>query len=131
MSAPLPHAVPQEWVFDTANTGDALAWRYHLLAAGLDPDVGRVGSVRIRSSIGAPKPLVPIRSGDLWLISNIPALAATPFKLELDPGIPFRDVKTVPDPQLDRPLIGIRAVRRARLRIDLDFSADTVSIWTP
>jgi hypothetical protein len=81
LPAPPPNAVAQQWVLDTGNTGDALAWRHHLLAAGLNPDAIQVGSVRIRSIVGA-KPVVPIRSADLWLNSNIPALAATPFKLE-------------------------------------------------
>ena len=129
--APPPNAQPQEWVLDTGNTGDAFAWRQHLIVAGLDPGIGRAGSRGVASSMGGPKQILPIRSADLWLVSNLAALAATPYKIELNPGIPFRDVPTVPDPQLERPLIGMRALRRARLRIELDFTSDAVSIWTP
>lgn len=125
--APPASETPQDWVFDTGNTGDAFAWRHHLVAAGLDPNVGRAGSRAISSTLGVPKQLVPVRSADLWLVSNVPALASTPFKLELDPGIAFRDVPALPDPQLQRPLLGMRAVRRARLRIEMDFATDTVS----
>jgi hypothetical protein len=51
--------------------------------------------------------------------------------LENPPGIPFRDVPQNPDPQFQRPLIGMRALRRAGLLIELEFGSDTVSIWTP
>ena len=129
--APPSNAQPQEWALDTGNTGDAFAWRHHLIAAGLDPDISRAGSRGVTSAMGGPKQILPIRSADLWLVSNLPALAASPYKIELDPGIPFRDVPTLPDPQLQRPLIGMRALRRARLRVELDFASDTVSIWTP
>jgi hypothetical protein len=40
-------------------------------------------------------------------------------------------VSTLPDPHFQRPLIGIRALRSARLRVEIDFDADTVSVWTP
>jgi len=131
LPAPPANAQAQDWTLDTGNTGAAFAWRQHLIDAGLDPDVGRVGTMGITSSLGGTKQFVPIREADLWLVSNIPALAAHPFRIELFPGIPFRDVPTLPDPQLQRPLIGMRALRRARLRIELDFAGDTVSIWTP
>ena len=64
-------------------------------------------------------------------MSNIPALVTNPFRLEAFPGIPFRDVPQIPDPQLQRPLIGMRVLRRAGLMVELDFASDTVSIWTP
>jgi hypothetical protein len=40
-------------------------------------------------------------------------------------------VPTLPDPQFQRPLIGIRALRTAGLRLEIDFAADTVSVRTP
>ena len=129
--APPPTVQPQDWVLDTGNTGEALAWRQHLVAAGLDPDMARVGFVGITSSLGGKKQFVPVRQADLWLVSNIPSLANSPFRLELFPGIPFRDVPQNPDPQLQRPLIGMRALRRSGLLVELDYASDTVSIWTP
>lgn len=127
-----PPAVPQQdWVLDTGNTGEAFAWRQHLIAAGLDPDVGRVGFMGITSSLGGKKQSVPVRQADLWLVSNMPALATSPFRLEPFPGIPFRDAPQHSDPQLQRPLIGMRVLRRAGLLVELDFASDTVSIWTP
>jgi hypothetical protein len=127
-----PAGIPlQEWVFDPGNTGDAFAWRHHLLQAGLDPDTGRgPHHVRMRVAGGIPLQL-PLRQADFWLVSNIPSLQANPFPLRLGQGIPFVDLPTRPDPQFDRPLLGIRALRRARLRVELDFDGDTVSVWTP
>ncbi len=75
--------------------------------------------------------LVPSREADLWLVSNIPSLSGQPHRLELVQGIPFQDITTLPDPHFQRPLIGMRAFRRARLRVELDFDAAVVSIWTP
>jgi hypothetical protein len=40
-------------------------------------------------------------------------------------------VPALPDPQFQRPLIDIRALRSARLRVETDFASDTVSVWTP
>lgn len=121
----------QEWAIDTGNTGEALAWRHHLLVAGLDPRVKRVSTVAIGSTIGLAKQIVPVRSADLWLVSNIAGTTLPPFKIELDPGVPFLDVPTIPDPNLQRPLIGMRSLRRARVRVEFDFAASTISMWTP
>lgn len=131
LPTPPANAQPQSWTLDTGNTGHAFAWRRHLIDAGLDPDVGRSGRIGVTSTVSGTKQFVPVRESDLWLVSNIPALAAYPFRIELFPGIPFRDLQTLPDPQLQRPLIGMRALRRAGLLIELDFGSDTVSIWTP
>jgi hypothetical protein len=127
-----PAATPiQGWLFDSGNTGEAFAWRQHLLTLGLDPDVRRgTGQMRIKSSVGK-EILVPIREADFWLCSNVPALQGVPFPIRLEFGIPFRDVPSIPDPQFQRPMFGVRAVRRAGLRVELDFSQDTVSIWVP
>jgi hypothetical protein len=74
---------------------------------------------------------VPIRKLDIWLLSNIPSFQGSPIRLSLKPGLPFLDLPKRPDPQYDRPLIGIRVLRRAGLRVELDFANDTVSVWTP
>ncbi len=130
---PGPHAnaVPQEWLLDTGNSGEAFAWRHHLTAAGLNPDTNRArGQMRIKSGIGK-EILAPIRDADLWLLSNLPTFQNSPLRLSLGYGIPFRDVPALPDPQFQRPLIGLRALRRANLRIEIDFSGDRLSVWTP
>jgi len=76
------------------------------------------------------KVTVPVRDADLWLVSNLPS-PPDPFRIVLHRGLPFHDVSTVPDPQFQRPLIGVRALRLAGLKVELDFARDTVSVWTP
>ncbi len=131
LPAPLPTVSPQRWVVDTGNRGDAFAWRRHLLTAGLDPAVKRSPrTVSITTAVGG-KQRVPVRLADLWLVSNLPALQGSPWRLVLDPGIPFLDVAALPDPEFNRPLIGLRTLCRAGLRVELDCAQDTVSVWTP
>jgi hypothetical protein len=131
LAAP-PAGLPlQHWHLDTGHTGEAFAWRHHLQAAGLDPDQGHApGAAALTSSL-AGKLLVPVRQADLWLVSNIPALQGRPYPVRLERGVPFRDLTALPDPNLNRPLIGMRALRRARLRVEVDFDADVVSVWVP
>lgn len=121
--------LPEDWVLDTGNRGEAFAWRHHLLQAGLDPDKLRMGTMGVRTVAG--RVTVPRRDAALWLVSNIPALQASPYLIELHKGLAFNDVPTVPDPELQRPLLGIRAMRTGGLRVEIDFDADTVSVWTP
>jgi hypothetical protein len=121
----------QYWLFDTGYRGDAFAWRQHLQTAGLDPDVKRApGTARLAWAVGSEQ-YVPARDAKLWLLSNLPAFQGSPFRLELQRGILFRDVSDLPDPQWNRPLIGLRVLRRARLRVELDFDPGTISVWTP
>jgi hypothetical protein len=128
---PPPGAVPQDWALDTANRGEGFAWRHHLLTAGLDPDQNRLASLLpITTALGG-KTAVPVRRADLWLVSNLPAFANAPYRMALQRGLPFQDTGNVPDPHLQRPLIGIRALRAAGLRVEIDFANDTVSVWTP
>ena len=130
LSNPPPIAGVQEWVMDTGNRGEAFAWRDHLVRAGLDPDARRLPlPLTIRTVSG--QVVVPVRDVDLWLVSNIPALQPQLFRIVLRRGLPFHDTPTMPDPQFQRPLIGIRAMRSAGLRVEIDFAADTVSVWTP
>jgi hypothetical protein len=74
---------------------------------------------------------VPVRDVYLWLVSNMPGQPLAPHRLVLHRGLPFQNTTTVPDPRFQRPLIGIRALRSARLRVDIDFAHDTLSVWTP
>lgn len=129
LSAPPDWATPRLWVFDTGTRGEAFAWRQHLLDAGLDPNINRWPSpVLITSAVGG-KETLPICVVDLWLVSNLPGLAGTPWQLELEPGLPFRDVPHLPDPEFHRPLLGLRPLLRAGLKVDLDFAQKTVSVW--
>jgi hypothetical protein len=118
----------QEWVLDTGNRGEAFAWRYHLIQAGLDPDAGRLPqAMTIRTVTG--KVVVPVRDVDLWLVGNL--IGVPPHRIVLHRGLPFHDTLAVPDPHFQQPLIGIRALRSAGLRIEIDFRRDTLSVWTP
>jgi hypothetical protein len=131
LTAPPAAAAVRNWLLDTGNRGEAFAWRPHLIAAGLDPDTGRIPRPLTITTVLGGRQNVPSREADLWLVSNIPALSGQPHRLELAQGLPFQDITTLPDPHFQRPLIGMRALRRACLRVELDFDAATVSIWTP
>jgi hypothetical protein len=123
-------ALVQDWVLDTGNRGEAFAWRHHLLQAGLDPDQGRLPQpMTIRTVTG--QTIVPVRDVDLWLVSNLPGSPPEPYRLVLHRGLPFQDSPTIPDPHFQRPLIGVRALRSAGLRVEIDFAHDTASVWTP
>jgi hypothetical protein len=127
-----PPSLPvQQWFFDTGCFGEAFAWRSHLLSAGLDPDQNQLpSSMVVTSSVGG-RLQAPVRRADLWLVSNVAAFQNAPYRIGLERGIPFRNVPILPDPQFNRPLIGMRAMRRARLRVEIDLEGDTVSVWTP
>jgi hypothetical protein len=115
---------------DTAFSGEAFAWRQHLQEVGLSPDADLLDSRRFGGALGAVEEL-PVRDADLWLFSNLPALRESPWRIELGEGLAFRNVPHLPNPQLNTPLIGIRALRRAGLRVYRDFARATVSVWTP
>jgi len=53
------------------------------------------------------------------------------FRIALAPGILYHNVTSLPDPQFNRPLIGLKALREAGLRVEIDFAADVVSVWMP
>lgn len=125
-----PVAGVQEWALDTGNRGEAFAWRHDLVRAGVDPDRFRLPqTMTVRTVSG--QVVVPVRAATLWLVSNLPALQGTPQRLVLRRGLPFRDTTAPPDPQYQRPLIGLRALRTAGLRVEIDFAQDTISVWTP
>lgn len=128
---PPVRGTPQEWALDTGNRGEALAWRHHLLAAGLDPGAERTEDQVLITTALAQRERLPVRTATLWLLSNLPEFQGQPWPLFLNPGIAFRDVPGLPDPEFHRPLIGLRALRRAGLKAEIDFGRDTVSVWVP
>jgi hypothetical protein len=73
---------------------------------------------------------LPIRRAAIWLVSNIPALHQTPYRLRPLPGLPFYPRSPRRTTHL-YPLLGIGAFQRARLKVKIDFDAGTLSVWTP
>lgn len=130
LAAPPAGSVVREWAFDTGNRGEAFAWRHHIIQAGMDPDIGRM-PVTLTARTVSGRLITALREAGLWLFSNVPALAGTPYRVPLLRGLAFNDVPNLPGPQYQRPLVGIRAMRTARLRVEMDFTADTISVWTP
>jgi len=128
--SPQSGAPVTDWVIDTGNRGEAFAWRHHLIQSGPDPDQGRMPLPTIIRTV-AGRLTVPVRDADLWLVSNVPDLDPCHYRMVLHRGLPFVDAPSRPDPQYQRPLIGIRALRTAGLRVEIDFASDTVSVWTP
>jgi hypothetical protein len=125
-------APPRLWKFDSACAPDALAWRFHLERAGLhpaDPSPEYRERLTIRTSNDAVVSL-PIRAATVWLVSNIPSLRHTPFRLPLFPGALVQDRSPRRTTHL-YPLLGMGAFRRARLKVKIDFDAGTLPVWTP
>lgn len=122
------------WAFDSGMSGDAFCWRFHLEQAGLDPDEDRLYRlVNVTTAVHFDRPVqLPVRRADIWLVSNIDSFQAAPHKLELAQGIVFRDelppLFSMTEP---RAFVGLRALRRAHLRLEVDFAARVVSVWTP
>ncbi len=125
-----PRSRPQRWALDTRFTGEAYAWRHHLVEAGLDPDVRRNGSTYLAPLGGGPQEF-PLRRASLWLASNIPSLRANPYRIKLEDGIAFRDVRSLSNPQTNCPLLGMRALEEAGLRVLIDCAGEAVSVWVP
>jgi hypothetical protein len=109
---------------------EAFAWRHHLVLANIDPDQGRLPQPMAIQTV-AGKAIVPVRDVDLWLLSNLPGTPPAPHRLVLHRGLPFHDSPGIPDPYFQRPLLGIRALRSAGLKIEIDFAHDTITVWTP
>ena len=122
-----------DWFLDTGFTGEAFSWRPHLEAGQIDPDVNRYPrTARLRSSAFEGVKQLPMRRADLWLTSNLEAYKDRFVCLPLDEGIVFRDEPISSNQRRTaRPLLGMRLLRRARLRLDIDFAKDTVSVWVP
>jgi hypothetical protein len=122
--------VVQRWDLDTGFSGEAFCRRSHLEAAGLDPDTALTGTVGMKPAFGLPQRF-PIRDAEIWLVSNIPALARCPWRLELNRGIAFRTSAEGAAIDSGSPLLGMALFRRAGLRVHVDFDRGVVSIWTP
>lgn len=129
LPAPPANAWLWEWVLDTACRSEGLAWKHHLLQAGLDPRQRQFRTAAVRTVAG--QVLLPVREADLWLVSTVSGLSATPYRIELLRGLTFQDSPQLPDPEFQRPILGLRAMRTAGLRVEIDFANDTVSVWTP
>jgi hypothetical protein len=124
--APLDQCRP--WKVDTGNALGAVTWRFHLEQAGLDPEHNLLPhSVSILSANSAAETL-PIRRANLWLVSNIPSLRSRPLRLSLGIGFPFYN-RPHPNPRDRYPLLGVAALRRAGVRLQMDFARLTLSVW--
>jgi hypothetical protein len=119
---------PQRWKIDTGCSGDAFAWRLHLEGAGLNPATQLATPSSIRTAGGGSQPVL-VRKADLLIFSNIPGVE--PFRLELNPGIPFINSEFKGGPDLCAPVIGLQALRRARLTVKIDHGKEKLWIWTP
>jgi hypothetical protein len=119
---------PFRWRFDSGCTSDGLIWRSDLLEAGLNPNRPLVASSALRTPSGEVLSSER-RKLDLWLVSNIPALRATPFRIRTSPGV---HVASVHGPMTGHfPILGMSALRRAGLKILLDYRRATASVWVP
>jgi len=97
--------------------------------AGMDPRVlTRVGGIRI----GGER--LPLFEVDVWLHTNVPGKRdivtnKPPFRLELDEGVAIYPRTMTSAPRL--PLLGLRALRVAGLRLSIDGQTQRVTIRTP
>ena len=126
---PVVNAQPHRWVFDPGYTGEAFAWRSHLLEAGLNLTTGLAGSALTRTALGTEERLI-VRKAGIWLVSNLPSFRDHPFRVALLPGVAVHDA-VVSNAEFHRPLLGMRALLRAGLKVRIDFARATVSVWTP
>src|SRR5262249_44857757 len=127
---PHPRIRYQRWALDTRFTGEAYAWRHHLVEAGLDPNRFHNGSTNLVPLGGSPQGF-PVRNADLWLVSNLAPFQSTPLRIDLNRRLAFRERSSLPDPESNCPLLGMRALERAGLKVLIDFRRGTVSVWTP
>jgi hypothetical protein len=101
----------------------------HLIRwAGLDPrSLERGKEVRIN------KEVVPLHKADVWLHPNVPekrdrTASGEPFRLALDTGIAVYPPTMSSAPRL--PLLGLRALRLARLHLTIDCDRCSVTLRT-
>jgi hypothetical protein len=119
---------PFRWRLDTGCTSDGFISRSDLIEAGLNPNRPLLPSRPIRTTSGEVVSTGQ-RSLDLWLVSNIPALRDTPFRIGTNPGL---HVSTATRQVFSHfPILGMRALRRAGLKILLDYRRATASVWVP
>jgi len=120
----------QRWVVDTGFTGDGFAWRHHFQEAGVDPDDLLSGPYPVVSPLGVRKNY-PVREVDLWLFSNIRGFEKSPWRIVLQTGVYFQNIASLPHPELNAPLLGMRALENSGLKIKIDFPGKNVSVWIP
>jgi hypothetical protein len=101
----------------------------HLIRwAGLDPRwLRRRGDIRINREV------IPLYRADVWLHPNVPgkrdrAASGEPFRLPLDTGIAVYPPTMSSAPRL--PLLGLRALRLARLHLTIDCDRCSVTLRT-
>jgi hypothetical protein len=131
--SPAHDAIAQEWYIDTGFQNEAFCWRVHMERAGIDPSTHHVPGrfEALSAALHADKrPIkLPYRVADLWIISNVEGIS--PLRLELDPGILVRDAHVATPNREPRALIGMRALRRAKAQLQLDFEQGVYSLYLP
>jgi hypothetical protein len=128
LDAPPAGATIQEWVFDIGFTAQAFAWRWHLENAGIDLELWDVPSnSSVRSSIDNRKEPVRICQVDVWLPEFPTRNDGRIERLDLE--VMYRDISNRPDPQLNRPLLGLRSFMSVGVKAEIDFLAKTTSMW--
>lgn len=105
--------------------------RWHLEDAGVDLGLWDVPSnSSVRSSIDNRKEPVKICQVDLWLPEFPRRNDGRVERIETE--VLYRDHSTRPDPQFNRPLLGVRCFMSARTKVEIDFAAKTTSLlWPP
>ncbi len=134
LPSPPADAPVQLWTLDIGFSGSAFCYEQHLVDAGLPRDKWQIaGTVTHRSVLSKEKRQGVLCQADLWLLcgSRREAQKSRFYRLEVGPGIGVNCEQRTLDPEYDRPLIGMGLLMNARLKIDLDFEARSVSIWTP
>jgi hypothetical protein len=97
--------------------------------AGLDPRLlAKLGEIRIRGDS------LPLLEANVWLYRNTPgerapAVSRPPFRVEIGAGVAVYPRALTTAPRL--PFLGLRALRVAGLRLNIDGQAQRVTIRTP
>jgi hypothetical protein len=125
-----PNALRIPAILDTGLAHNFAIREEHLLEwAGLHPQsLPVLGHLRLS---GLPANLL---GGHVWVYRNQPRerdllLAVPPFRLELDAGLAVYPRGTANAPRL--PILGLRALRRARLHLTVDADRCLVYLRTP
>jgi hypothetical protein len=134
LSAPPASGRVQLWTLDIGYSGNAFCYEQHLVGAGLRREKWQLtGTVTHRSVLSQEKRQGVLCQVDFWLLCSSDRNAKRPrfYRLEVAPGIGVNCERRTLGPEYDRPLIGMGLLMKARLKIDLDFEARSVSIWSP
>jgi hypothetical protein len=116
-------------ILDTGHTHNFSIHEQQLIDwAGVDPRVlNKIGEIRVGND------RLPLLDADIWLYRNVPgkteiAAERVPFCVELDAGVAVYPRSMDKAPRL--PLIGLRAMRMARFRVNIDCDALRCTIRT-